>query len=410
MMTLSNTIELGATLRDHISAHLPGIWPGYAVTPFMLYNDAFQVAVGDQWPSRFQEAQPGIFVAQGTDPQLMGSTALMYDNRMIAIWDTRSWSNTPDTAIAAGGIAHEMFHAYQMAHQWHYSNDAILCAYPHSTESTTLVLAENTLLADTLHANDADLRILLTQLARLRTQRTVMIGDVYMEYDMRVESMEGTAAFVEICMQAAVSGQTHAICGQRYADMLQKTDDLLKRYRHRCYAAGLMLCLAADRLVPDWRSCWNGTMSPLFTWLMDETHINAAETNEALIPLQQLQQASVLVNAYRQENQAALDEYITQPTITLEGNLALTGFDPMNIVCVGNRCLHIHGRVRLGDQAFLLEQPFMEVFDSTVFTPRSFIMRGSVTVVDATHFTVDGLGTFAGTVTENESGPLCRIV
>jgi len=201
-MTLNKKIELAQAIQSNIGNHVASLWPGFSPVPFILYDAENQVAVGSSWPERYRREQDGIWIAEGTDPVLMGNTSIMYHGNCVAIWDTRTWEE-PDVPRATSCLAHEMFHAFQNLHmELPYANELLMPSYPHSPKSVALALEEGNLFTKmmTMHVSTEEICACLTTIALLRKLRKKEIGAEYMEYDEHMEGIEGTAAYIEIMM------------------------------------------------------------------------------------------------------------------------------------------------------------------------------------------------------------------
>lgn len=407
-MDLHQKIKLAVTIHETLLIHHCDVWPDFTPVPFILYDDQHQVAVGEDWPEHYTNVGPGIWVAEGRDQMLMGNTALLYHERMIAIWDTRTWADEPDATRASALLAHEMFHAFQETTlKLPYSNEMLLPQYPHSAQSTALVMEENKWLQKIHKTQDPMcLHEMIRIIASLRQLRKTEIGATYMEYDQLLEGFEGTAAYVEIRMQALLQKKTPMECAAVYLPHLIGQDDLLMNYRHRCYASGLLLCLAADALCPDWQVQWPLTKRPLFDWMREKLSLSEIEMT---LDNETLQRATALVSADKKEKEQQITAFMEQPLIMLEGDIGLLGFDPMNLVCVGDRCLHLHGLMRMGKETVMLERPFVEEFEGTILGVKRIWFAGSVIDFGGEQFTVEGLGTFLGSMHQDPEGYRCII-
>lgn len=406
-MELTKKLELAQAVNELVEKNLCTIWQGFKPVPFILYDDKHQVAVGSNWSMRYSKVSENLFMAKGCDEKLMGNTALNYEGRMIAIWDTRTWSDDVETTKAATGIAHEMFHAFQLTDlNLAWANELLLPQYKHSVLSTALVIEENNCLIKILSNCDAlSVRESLENIAWLRAQREKEIGKDYMNYDMCVENIEGTATFVETKMKAVLTGRTAAESASVYLPQLSQNQKLLNNYRHRCYAAGLILCLAADVLCEDWQTEWQKTNMPLFSWIKEKLDLKEKQLN---INQSSLSEGKTLVEKFASEKQEKIAEFAKKPLVCLEGEIGLLLFDPMNLVCSSNLCLHLHGQIRLGEKEFYIQTAFLEEFDGTILNAKRLWLTNEVAVT-ATGFIVEGLGEFAGTIKQSPGGLSCIV-
>jgi len=372
-MTLTQKINLAETIQQNISPRITNLWPNFTLVPFILYDADNQVAVGDQWPGHYQHERGDIWIAHGTDPQLMGNTAMEYHNRIVAIWDTRTWEEIPSISHASALIAHEMFHAYQTHMNLPWANEFLLPQYPHSVRSAALVLEENGLFAEMLANFDSPDLIMdcMKKIFALRKLREAVIGTDFMEYDGRLEGAEGTAAYVEIKLQAILEGKTPFECAASYLPALQ-SDGLLAEYRHRCYATGLILCLAADVLCPGWQIAWIKSGLAIFEFMQEKLAFGPVDV---MVSQSSAEKACQLVSAFKEEKERRIAEFKKQDVKLIEGDIQLMSFDPMNLTCIDDLCLHMHGQLRYGNEEHLMDQPFLTQFGDHIMDVKRVWVR-----------------------------------
>ena len=362
---MENKVTLAKDINNHISTHASNVWPDFNPLPFILYDDKSQIAVGKLWPSRYAEVEEGIWTAEGPDLLLMGNTSIMYHGRRVAIWDTRTWPSDIDTAQATSYVAHEMFHAFQhssMSLMW--ANELLLPQYPHNERSVALVIEENRWLAKILTNPDAiSTGNILNYMASLRNRRESEIDPDFIEYDKHCESVEGSAAYVEICMKAAIDRVSPLETAISYLPYLTINDNLLNNYRHRLYATGLLLCLASDIMWPGWQAEWAKSGKTIFDWMTNR--LNPKKSHVA-INTADLIEASDLLTTHQQIKEEKINKFMAQPLDIIKGNIQLISFDPMNLVCASGNCLHLHGRVKINDREQVLTMPFLAEYGDTI--------------------------------------------
>ena len=372
-MTLKQKISLAKEIQQQLN--ISGIWPNFNPVPFILYDNENQVAIGGKWPGHFSQHKDGIWVAEGFDPLLMGNTSVNYHGTAVAIWDTRTWPNTPGLSVATSGVVHEMFHAHQQLYMnlpW--ANELVFPQYPHSSYSIALALEENKRLEEILkNPSHENIHKCLTAIATLRKLREAEIGTTFMEYDKHIEGIEGTAAYVETHTKARIEGATTFTAANSYLAALSG-NRLLNNYRHRCYASGLVLCLAADILWPGWPQEWVGTNKSIFDWVVDKL---PPSTSTIEVSPVNLYTADKLLVAYLKQKEDKIAEFMNQPLVSYDGKIELIGFDPMNLVCIGNLCLHMHGKLRFCGKEHMIETPFLEEFGDNIMVVKRVLLPAS---------------------------------
>jgi len=408
-MNKKQKISLAIEIRNLIATYVSDTWPGFTPVPFILYDDKNQVALGNEWPDNYSQEQECVWVAQGFDPLLIGNTSMIYHNVRVAIWDTRTWPDSPDVSKATSSIAHEMFHAFQqMNMNLPWANELLLPQYPHNKQSVAFVIEENKWLAEVLKSPDSTaVGKCLRNISVLRGQREAEIGADCIEYDKRCESIEGTAAYVEIRMNALVEGITTFKAASSYLPMLMDSSKLLNNYRHRCYAAGLVLCLASDVMWGEWQEEWSKSGKTIFDCMKDKMTLTESVTT---ISLSDLEAADELLTAYQKEKEQIINAFTAQPLTSFEGAIQLTGFDPMNLVCTDGRCLHNHGKLRFGKTEKMITGPFLEEYGATIIdVKRIFIPNTTVSSHADSRLNVEGLGEMNGNMEQSQSGICCII-
>jgi len=365
-MTLNKKIELAEKIHKLTTQH--NIWPGMSPFPFILYDAQNQVVVGDSWPSKFTKIKGNIWAAEGTDPSLLGNTATMYHDKLVAIWDTRTWDASIDSARAASCIAHEMFHCYQqqaMSLEW--ANELLFPQYPHTPRSVALVMEENGALLK-MRTNPSSG---FAQLIAIRNMRKAEIPAEFLKFDQQEETTEGTATYVEMQFLSTLQNKPMQETLAAELSGLLCDDNLLQNYRQRLYAVGAIMCFAADALYPHWQQEWEKSGLTIFDWLK-ERHEPSAGLIE--IPMQTLQNAALQLDTFEQEKAQQISDFMNQPLTAIEDDVQILTFDPMNIVCANGRCLHKHGQVCINGVTQMLDHPFLVEYGETIFDVRRLLM------------------------------------
>ena len=352
-MNLQEKVNLAEKLQKSVAEVIEGLWPGFEPVNFILYDGESRAAVGEGLPPEYRRIRGDVWAAEGTDPQLMANTAIKYHGKMTAIWDVRT------SAPGAAGIIHEMFHAFQgTALNLPNGNELLMPRYPHSSTSVKLVLAENNLYSEILR-NPGEVTIdTVKAIAALRKLRKDEIGAKFMEYDDGIEGYEGTSAYVE----CKVDGDAKS-----YLPVLEKFS--LSQYRYRCYSSGLALCLAMDALCSGWKSAWPKSGKSLFEWLEESLGLADVDAADAA-RLNGAEEAEKLLTDFISEKERSIARFKSQPFTVLEGDVQLLGFDPMNLVCLNDECLHLQGKIRHNGADVLLNKPFLTEIGANILEIR----------------------------------------
>jgi|GEM_PF-1542744 len=384
-------INLAEGIDKNISKHGSSIWEGFESVPFIIYNNEFQVAVGTHWPERYEKVKENIWIATGSDDELMGCTCITYHEQIVAIWDIRTWEEDIDLPHATGDVFHEMFHVHQYKLKYFKQESKedddrniwldAMTIYPHNPKSVALMLSENQFLLDIINHPEAK-QVLenLKMISSLRNERQAALGKAYIEYDQGEETGEGTAVYAEIKMTALLSGKSIAEVAMKYTKYLTTTASALQHYRRRLYPVGLILCLSCDILKLDLQNEFGQSDNTIFDWIKTQIDFQSEDIQvENLISEENLKLAQELLESYENEKEKQISLFTSQPFSQVEGEIQIVMFDPMNIICHQNQCLHKHGRVKINGKELLLEHPFLVEFEDNILNVKKFFIPADKT-------------------------------
>ena len=415
-MDKKQKIALGKEIATQIATHISQVWPGFTPTPFILFDDKSQVAITTEpgqkinLGERYTQAEENVWVAEGRDPLLGGCMPWTHEGTRYAIWDTRTWPEDVSLATASDGVAHEMFHVHQDAFtDTGDGNDSIALHYPFTPKVVALLIEENRLLLEIFNEpTKATITRNMSKIISMRTEREAIVGSENFIYDTTNETSEGTATYAGIRMSALVQGTSAfevAKAGIHVQD-LRQYDVMLSHYRRRCYATGLALCLAADVLWPQWQTEWVASGQRIYCWIADKFEGDIAPVT---VTPEALAQGEALLTAFYAGKQEKLAAFLDQPLTVIEGNVKMTGINPMNVVCHNGQCLHGFGWLNIGGQNQIIEASYItEYGDNFWQITRAIFPKRDVTQ-DGDTITIEGLGTFPGRVEPMANGQRCII-
>lgn len=165
-----------------------GVWRGFRPIKYALYKDESCFFDGRSIK------KPESFIA---------NTSIEYNGEHIAIWDLSK--ETDDFDALAASIIHEMFHAYQNESgesRWPEENAALI-RYRYSDDNISTKLREAEFMQGILIRNDASL---FPGLLGMRSGRNREFPFEY-DYESRVEQIEGSAKYVELCALAQINAE-----------------------------------------------------------------------------------------------------------------------------------------------------------------------------------------------------------
>ena len=206
------------------------LWRGFKPLKFALYteNECFF---------------DGAYITKSND--FLANTAIFYNGEWIAIWNVQE---EMDTVALTSKIIHEMFHAFQSAHNESRFFDDVeaLYHYRYNEENISLKIKENQLL-DCLSSNFNETNF--KEFLQIRKYRFETFRYEY-HYESCVEQIEGTANYVELqCLK-----QLSAELFEKKLSAIKKavaTPNNLLPIRAVCYNIGaLLLYIMAENNIP----------------------------------------------------------------------------------------------------------------------------------------------------------------
>lgn len=294
--------------RLDLGAMLPGFHP----FGFALYDEK-QVCLGS-----------GTFPR---DERFFANTAIQYRGEWIAIWKLAS--PAPDLDVLTAKIAHEMCHAFQSeTGDKSFPDEINGCFYPRDLANFSVKHEENLLLAGLAEDFTAEG---WEKFVRLRAGRLkARPGPV--DYELRTESIEGSATYVELEALKALSRGRYGEALERVLSGLKDPSGVFD-VRRRSYDSGAVIrsVMAANRLAPvDW---------------LEESLKTAGE----LLPAA----ASPGFDGHFRKYFGAVDELVAGALAKAEkmdaGGGRLLGFDPYNVRASG-ACLYHPYFIMCGDE------------------------------------------------------------
>lgn len=332
--------------KDIVEDDFNKYWNGFIKSDLALYDDENVYFIDysndrdvyiDKWNSNF-----------------FGSTVIKYNDKYMAIWDIKTLKPNTSYEKLYSGIVHEMFHCYQNEiGDKRYPNEVMAVNYPSNKENITLRTLERKYLLRAVFERDIEEKNkLISQFISYREKRKDIIGD-YLDYELGLESMEGTAMYVEYKGFLEKSLLPREFVLSKYGLDLSDYPKDLKKLRPSCYSAGVFICLLLDKLVPDWKVEYIQSQKFLYDILkgniklvQNSVSIEDYSIGEYLIQIDK-------VSRFREINKVKSGK---KYKIILRGDMGLAGFDPMNIVKYKDKILHKHFiKIRTNDKEYFIK-------------------------------------------------------
>lgn len=352
-------IQTVRQIRQHLDRlDFDKLWLGFQATPFLIYDSDYFYADQPVPPELATEPWQGIYRGR-CQGRLMGNTALKLGYTTLAIWDMRTIPADFSTHKLASLIVHEMFHAFQMASgEQRFPNELLGLDYPITRENIALRTRERDHLFQAASQIDTSH---LAQFFSLRRQRKAIIGS-FLAYEEAIETVEGTAVYVEFQALSQLVPQTSL--GDFLGSFREVSADNLK-IRNSSYHQGLLLSLLADQLIPDWKSGFLASdeyLSPMIehSLALLEVTLDPEEVNSHL---------EEVLAQHEQARQQVFHDFANTPRENfVDRDIELTGFDPMNVIKCGREVIHLRFvRVKIDGQEKMLAGPVKMTIGQNLF-------------------------------------------
>ena len=329
------------------------IWDGFSKTKYAIYNDK----------NFYLDGKIGT-----VDESFMGNTAIKINNENVAIWDQRTIYEGMENAKLASVIIHEMFHCFQAQYgEKRYGDEILGIEYPIEIENIALRSLERKYLYNAVFESDKSRKhAFLSQYFSIRAKREKLIGNI-INYEKGIESLEGTAVFAEFQSLSQLTPEKVKL-------------ELLKEYlvgftdinannlsiRLSSYYQGMVICMIADDLIPDWKLKYQTSDLYLSDFILNEMEIEFNETEENLIPSSEIMKC--VDNWKKQRDKIFEDFEKASDKIIVNTGVQITGFDPMNILKREKEIMHRSFlRVIIDNKEQIIAGPVKTVIGENVF-------------------------------------------
>ncbi|QTA38571.1 hypothetical protein JYK00_03395 [Thermosipho ferrireducens] len=410
-MNLKNKKSIIKTLKTVYekinSGKLSQYWENFSPLPIAFYNDSHVYIIGlDKPPENFEEEQ-GVFVGPWNE-RFVGNTAINYNGKYIGIWDLSTVEEFETFAFFYSKIVHEIFHGFQfLNNDKRFANEFLAFQYPYTPENISLRILERKYLLKAVFENNKKLKMEnLQKFVIYREKRRELIGS-FLDYELGLESMEGTAMYVEYRGLLDESNLPKDFIIALFGQNLAKVKDL-SNFRASCYSSGMYISLILDYITPDWKTNYTTSQKYLYNFLLD--NINFPIKHKDLhVDEQTKELAQRLIEKYRNSINKAFETFEKNSghKIILEGNFNLAGFDPMNIIKQGNKLLHKNFlKVKLKGKELFIKGPVMSELENEIWQYKKiiFFSNKKPEITSEKNIMIEELGNIQGNLikTKNE--------
>ncbi|WP_203333387.1 hypothetical protein [Planococcus beigongshangi] len=379
-------------LAEKMSALLPSMdfrkyWDGFQGKAFAIYDE------NRVYLFRHPKCNGNAYIVFPADNRFISCTSISFEGVPTAIVDIRYFDNFEEIYSL---IVHESFHAYQHElSESRFPDEAVGPSFPADFRFIQLRIQERQMLHDAVNERSKGIRHqLINGFITLRDERIRLYPDI-VDYENRVETIEGPAFFVEYQALQDVSHSKTA--RQAYADMLLDAEDSHLHIRKSCSSSGLFLCLLLEGLPSRWQEDFMHSELSLYhffkTHYTDYTPVIIADGNNK-------EEITRIIQTIKRQKTEAFQSFAAQPGIwlTITGAMQAAGFDPMNIVIQDGQVLHKHFlKIRIGSAEYFIKGPVLTRFDpgfkdiTSLEVHVAQLPAGSENAID-----IEGIGRFKG--------------
>lgn len=353
------------------SIHYNQLWDGFSKTQYALYNEE-NFYLNDNCGISLDVEQEGSFFIGKTDERFNGNTVTSIDDHYIAIFDEKSIPDDIDNKRLASLFVHEMFHCFQDTYgEKRFPNELLNINYPITIENIKLRVLERQYLLYAITDGDASKRNdYLNLFFSARRKREQLIGN-HLEYEKAIESVEGTAVFVEYEALKQLTGDDGLSLTEYIEGYIEINESSLE-IRRSTYHQGLLLCLAADMIIPNWKSDFANSDLFLSDFIYSSLEINLVEIDDKLVNLKEIEGC---VSSWNKQRDLVFEEFEKSQSFNMiEQGFKITAFDPMNIVVRKQEIIHKNFlKVKVGDCEQVIKGPVKTIIGDHVFDVKKII-------------------------------------
>jgi hypothetical protein len=343
------------------------LWNGFSKTKYAVYNDKI-FYINDDRGLNLDLIKDEFGFVGNVDERFMGNTAIKIGNEYVAIWDQRTISAGMDDAKLASVIIHEMFHCFQASYgEKRYGNEILGIEYPIEKENIALRSLERQYLYDAVFENNKHKKNeLLIRYFSIRNKREKLNGNV-IDYEKGIESLEGTAVFVEFqALKQLTPEKGRLELLKEYLGSFSEINIDNLAIRRSSYNQGMVLCVIADDLLPNWKQKYQKSDLYLSDFILNELKIEIRQSED---DLSLSNEVDACLQDWKKQRDKIFSNFENKPDkIVVNSGVQMTGFDPMNIVKRDKEIMHQSFlRVILDNKEQIIAGPVKTVIGDHIF-------------------------------------------
>lgn len=309
-MTTEILLRLHSAIAQRISTlDFTALWPNFSPCSFALYTDEL-IALDTQ--------------VIPYSPEFIGNTTIPYNGEQIAIWnipdDFQDDSDVLDNL--AGGIVHEMFHAFQVTSgDTRYPNDLKLMCWEPTLQELQMRRTEIFALVNAVTQPIVQLaEESLVHFATARFERLKLADNGLCE-ELAIECLEGLAEYVGMKALRQLNSMAWEEKYQKHLETCLNEEAHLSP-RTSGYAAGTLFFLLLQRfdLIDTLKSIRDDGKTPYFEQIdWQRFGVNATEMRLAYI-----------YDNHLKKRQLAIEQFLANDHRFAPFDGTIVGYDPIN--------------------------------------------------------------------------------
>jgi hypothetical protein len=317
-------------------------WRDFDAMPIGFFNREEVFLINSNTLPEGYIEEDGIYIGKW-DYNFVGCSITNLQENTIAIWDLDIIMPLNSIEEIYSMVAHEMFHAFQMNNfsylDKRFPDEMLQINYPLSAINVLLWVEERKNILNAVFEEDVELRKeYISKFISCREKRREIIGR-YLDYELGVETMEGTAAYIEYRVYASESHLPKSYVLSKYGKELEGYPENLINFRALCYYNGIFVCLLLDTLFTDWKEEFMQSDLYLYDYFVSRLKFNRVD-----IALKDSRYAEYIIKKEKERRQNELDAFYKSPgyRVVIKGNMNIAGMDPMNMTPLNDYVLHRH--------------------------------------------------------------------
>ncbi|SHH27767.1 hypothetical protein [Thermosipho atlanticus] len=411
-MNLNSKEEIIQTLKTIYkkinSGKLSDYWDNFKPLPIAFYDDSYVYIIGfDNPPENFIEEQ-GIFIGKWNE-RFVGNAAINYNGKYMGIWNISTVDKLETFPFFYSKIVHEIFHGFQFLNKdKRFANEFLAFQYPFTLENIALRILERKYLLKSVFETNKQLKTeYVKKFISFREKRRHLINS-FLDYELGLESMEGTATYVEYRALLDESKFPQSFLISLFGENLIKIRDL-KNFRASCYSTGMYISLLLDQITSNWKINYTTSKKYLYDFFLDIVKYQPSDLKDLLADEQTKKLAQILIQKRQNDINKAFETFkkTNGYKIVLEGEFNLSGFDPMNILKKDNLLLHkTFLKIKFKEKELFIKGPVVSEMDNKLWKYKKIIFFSSQKpkIREKNMIEIDDIIKIQGTLYENKEG------